>query len=625
MKNILKKFLYILLDVALSAIAMLAAFYLRFAGEIPETAMAVLPFHCGIAMTTFLFFSLCFRTYNSILDYVGFSDAFLEMGAVSGSVTVFFLMRIGNVLGASGSIAVIYGVLLYLLACGVRVVPRLLRWCKSRYAASTGEAKRVVIVGAGSTGSMLVKRLSGYADDRLYPVALIDDDKSKIGMRIGGVLVRGGVDKIAKVAENCNAEEIVMAIPSADSALVARVNAQGKKCGRPVKIFRNATDVDSFLAGDKKALKEVSIEDLLFRDVVKPDMRGVGQNFFNKVVMVTGGCGSIGSEICRQVLGYNCQKLIIFDISENGLFYLNEELKQRFDTSRYVLCIGSIRDKRRIKTIMQRYHPDIVLHAAAHKHVPMMELNPFEAIKNNVGGTKNLLECCTEEGVKKFLQISTDKAVNPTNIMGATKRITELLVQAMDGINGCEMVAVRFGNVLGSNGSVIPTFRAQIAEGGPVTVTHPDITRYFMTIPEAVSLVLLAQTQARGGELFVLDMGKPIRIADLAKDMIELSGFTPGKEIKIVYTGLRPGEKLQEELNLNTEEVDATSHDKIFVMRSHRYDGSYIAQQVESILQLAAAGSDEMRLRKDAFAFIDNANLEKHTLPNGGTTPLRGV
>ena len=242
----------------------------------------------------------------------------------------------------------------------------------------------------------------------------------------------------------------------------------------------------------------------------------------------------------------------------------------------------------------------------------MMEINPFEAVKNNIAGTKNLLECCVEEGVSKFLQISTDKAVNPTNIMGATKRVTELLVHRMNGMNGCEMVAVRFGNVLGSNGSVIPTFRRQIKEGGPVTVTHPDITRYFMTIREAVSLVLLAQTLAKGGELFVLDMGKPIKILDLAKDMIELSGYTVGRDIKIQFTGLRPGEKLYEELYLNTEEVDKTSQEKVFIMHSHNYDGDYIKEQVERILAIADEGADEAALRREIFAFIESENLERH-------------
>ena len=612
MKRTRKKLIFMVIDAAAAVFSLGAAFYLRYAGHIPAASYDILLKQCIIAAASFLVFSFFFGTYDSLLDYMGFSDAFLELGAVGASAVVFLILRFFDLLGVSGSITVIYAVLLFLSVCSVRILPRFRRWCESRYAVHTGRTKRVVIVGAGDTGSMLVKHLREDTEDGSYPVAMVDDDTAKVGMKLEGVSVRGTVDELERVVKACNADEIIIAIPSASAQLITRVNAQAVRCGKSVRIFHAAQDVGNFLVGDKRALREVSIEDLLFRDAIEPDMTPVERYFANKVVMVTGGCGSIGSEICRQVLRYNCRKLIVFDINENGLFYLNEELKQDFDASRYVLCVGSIRDKARMAAIMRRHHPDVVLHAAAHKHVPMMEINPFEAVKNNIAGTKNLLECCVEEGVSKFLQISTDKAVNPTNIMGATKRVTELLVHRMNGMNGCEMVAVRFGNVLGSNGSVIPTFRRQIKEGGPVTVTHPDITRYFMTIREAVSLVLLAQTLAKGGELFVLDMGKPIKILDLAKDMIELSGYTVGRDIKIQFTGLRPGEKLYEELYLNTEEVDKTSQEKVFIMHSHNYDGDYIKEQVERILAIADEGADEAALRREIFAFIESENLERH-------------
>ena len=414
----------------------------------------------------------------------------------------------------------------------------------------------------------------------------------------------GTINDVAHLAQEKHADELIIAIPSATEEQRSEIFQKCLEAHLPVRLFQSMIDMENYLAGDRKALKEVSIEDLLFRDSVKTDMTPVYAFLKGKTVLVTGGAGSIGSEICRQVLEHGCEKLIIFDIHENGMFALNEELKQRFDRSRYELCMGSVREKHRLEEVFAEWKPEIVFHAAAHKHVPMMEINPAEAVKNNVGGTLHVLQCCADHGVKRFVLISTDKAVNPTNVMGATKRLAELMVQMMNGRGGCEMAAVRFGNVLGSNGSVIPLFKKQIAEGGPVTVTHKDMRRYFMTIPEAVSLVLSAGVLAHGGELFVLDMGKPIRIYDLAETLVRLSGLEPGRDIEIKITGLRPGEKLFEELALDSESVDKTSHQKIFIVHTHRTDHARLALRIDTLLQTAAGQEDSPELRQQLFEAI---------------------
>ncbi len=356
-------------------------------------------------------------------------------------------------------------------------------------------------------------------------------------------------------------------------------------------------------SAEHSPLMSIADEDLLFRDSVKADMSAVSEYIRGKRVLVTGGAGSIGSEICRQVLEYGCSYLVAMDINENGLFYLRGDLLEDFSEDRFCVRVGSVRDKVRMDYLFARHNFDIVFHAAAHKHVPLMEENIFEAVKNNVFGTKNTIECCIEHKVGRFVLISTDKAVNPTNIMGATKRIAELLVRRYSGGGGCEMSAVRFGNVLGSNGSVIPSFRRQIESGGPVTVTHRDAMRYFMTVSEAVSLVLNAGMMANGGEIFILDMGKPVSIYELACNMIELAGLTPGKDIEIRFTGLRPGEKMFEELKLDSESCAGTTNDKIFVM--HTADPTEKTDADISRLEaLIAEDCGEQALRNAVFETI---------------------
>ena len=448
-----------------------------------------------------------------------------------------------------------------------------------------GKSLPAVIVGAGNVASVVIRRLMESPMEGFYPVALVDDDPQKIGRRVAGIPVADSIDGIARVCEKYRAKQIVIAIPSATEEQMTRIHRACTEAKLPIKVFQNVDAIEDYFRGNQNALRSISIEDLLFRDTVKTDMTPVYEFLRGKCVLVTGGVGSIGSEICRQVLSHGCKRLVIFDIYENGLFSINEELKEKYSTERYVLCVGSVRDSGRLTEIMETYHPDIVFHAAAHKHVPMMELNPMEAIKNNVFGTKCVMDACIQHNVKRFILISTDKAVNPTNIMGATKRMAELLVQCMNHPGNCEMAAVRFGNVLDSNGSVVPTFRRQIESGGPVTVTDREMRRYFMTIPEAVSLVLSAGTLAKGGEIFALDMGKPIRIYDLACTMIRLAGYEPERDIPIEIIGLRPGEKMFEEIVLEGERVDRTSNDQIFVMHGNRRSPENILSTVAKLRQ----------------------------------------
>ena len=441
-------------------------------------------------------------------------------------------------------------------------------------------ADPVVIYGAGETGTYLLKKINGHPEMNMRVVALMDDDASLHGRKIEGVKIVGGKDKLNDTITNMGVKQVVIAIPTAERETILGILDICKKHNCRPRRFGTIEESDS--EPKNMVMREINLEQLLHRNSVSLNMDVVENFIKDKVVLVTGGAGSIGSEICRQVLRFGCKKLVVVDFNENGLFFVDNEFKQNY-AGKFVVRLGSIRDRARITEIFDEFNPEIVFHAAAHKHVPMMEINPREAIKNNVMGTVNVCQVAIMHGVKKFITISTDKAVNPTNIMGASKRITELVMQMMDTVSDTDFAAVRFGNVLGSNGSVVPFFRDQIAKGGPVTVTHPEMRRYFMTIPEACQLVLEAGAMAKGGEIFVLDMGQPVLISDLAKDMIRLSGFEPDKDIKIIYTGLRPGEKLFEEISLADEDVDRTSNKKIMIMKPMAFDESWLASTIKEL------------------------------------------
>ena len=420
----------------------------------------------------------------------------------------------------------------------------------------------VLIVGAGSAGILFMNDLIN-SKHNYNVVGLIDDNELKIDSYISGKKVLGNRNDIKRICEEYEVEEIILAIPGAKPSARKEIIEMCTETKCKVKTMPN---IDQIIDRDLSSqIRNVNIEDLLARDQIILDDNGIKDIIYGKTIMVTGGGGSIGSELCRQVTKYKPELLVIVDIYENNAYDLQNELKTDFPNQNIEVLIASVRDMNRMEIIFDKYRPDVVFHAAAHKHVPLMEVSPGEAIKNNIYGTYNVAKCADKFGVEKFVMISTDKAVNPTNVMGATKRFCEFIVQSMQAISKTQFVSVRFGNVLGSNGSVIPLFKRQIEKGGPVTVTHKDITRFFMTIPEAAQLVIQAACFAKGGEIFVLDMGEPVKIYDLARKLIKLSGYEPDKEIEIKVTGLRDGEKLYEELLMSEEGLGKTAHSKIFI------------------------------------------------------------
>lgn len=449
----------------------------------------------------------------------------------------------------------------------------------------------VMIIGAGEAGNAIIKEIVTSNYSTMVIRCIIDDDKNKWGSFIQGIKVVGGRDKIIESADLYDVDEILLAIPSASPTQIRELL---EICKETNCKLRSLPGLYQLANGDVNVskLRDVEVEDLLGREPIRVDMDSILGYVQNKVVLVTGGGGSIGSELCRQIAAHKPSQLIVFDIYENNAYDLQQELKENFPELKLTVLIGSVRNTNRINSVFEIYHPDIVYHAAAHKHVPLMEDSPNEAVKNNVFGTWKTAMAAAENHAQKFVMISTDKAVNPTNIMGASKRICEMIVQTFNRHYETEFVAVRFGNVLGSNGSVIPLFKKQIAAGGPVTVTHPDIIRYFMTIPEAVSLVLQAGAYAKGGEIFVLDMGEPVKILDLAKNLIRLSGYRVDEDIKIVFTGLRPGEKLYEELLMKEEGLQDTDNRLIHIGRPIELDERLFFKQLKN---LEEASKEEVR------------------------------
>jgi FlaA1/EpsC-like NDP-sugar epimerase len=477
------------------------------------------------------------------------------------------------------TVHIIFFILSVVSLGGVRFLYRILKEDRSNL--ENGESpKKLLIIGAGDAGALLIKEIRKHKALNYDVVGIIDDDVTKKGKLINGIKVLGDRNKIRSACYENKVEEIILAIPSTDLDTKKQIINICKDTECKLKTLPGIYEmIDGNMNFSK--LRDVNIEDLLGREEVKLNSENINKYIKDKTILVTGGGGSIGSELCRQIAKFNPKKLLILDIYENNAYDLQMELNYSFPELNKEVIIASIRDEKRMRDIFDKYKPEVVFHAAAHKHVPLMEDNPAEAIKNNVIGTYNVVKCSHEYGVKKFVQISTDKAVNPTNIMGATKRFCEIMIQAYDAISSTEYVAVRFGNVLGSNGSVIPLFKKQIAHGGPVTVTDPEINRFFMTIPEAAQLVIQAGAMARGGEIFVLDMGEPVKIADLAKDLITLSGYKPDVDIKIKYTGLRPGEKLYEELLMNEVALTSTEHKKIFVEKPMINSIEFVEKSIE--------------------------------------------
>jgi FlaA1/EpsC-like NDP-sugar epimerase len=531
-----------------------------------------------------------FRMYHSLWQYASIAELYKIVEAcIVAEVTYLALSAIlGKMMPRSCYFTSC--VFLTVAMCASRFMYRIIRTFLQHYR-HTAEQINIMLIGAGEAGSVLMREIanSRYLDNSKV-VAIIDDDPKKVGKFIRGVKVVGNRNNIKEYARYYDVDEIIFAIPSASTKTKREILNICKETSCNLKIVPG---VYQMMDGEVNVsdIRNVDVTDLLGRDPIKVDLESIMGYISGKTVLVTGGGGSIGSELCRQLVKHGLERLIIFDIYENNAYDIQQELRRDYPQADVVTLIGSVRNESRLEWVFDTYKPDIVYHAAAHKHVPLMEDSPNEAVKNNVIGTLNVARMADKYHVKRFVMISTDKAVNPTNVMGATKRICEMIIQYYNEISATEFVAVRFGNVLGSNGSVIPLFKKQIAEGGPVTVTHPDIIRYFMTIPEAVSLVIQAGAYAKGGEIFILDMGEPVKIDDLAKNLIRLSGYTLGVDMEIKYTGLRPGEKLYEELLMDEEGLQDTANKLIHIGKPIEFDKDGFEEKLEKIKEVAYSES----------------------------------
>ena len=558
-----------------------------------------------------------FDCYNSVWKYAGRVEFFkfiLAYFASFGIIMLFkVIMNVAFDFQLWSPLALMY--LLFSAICSgvTRFINGIMNYILyvRRLVGGKGDyaARRTVVIGAGYMGSLIINRFINNPQDGYFPVAFIDDDPDKQDKKIYGIKVEGGMDKLGETVAKYRAQAIVIAIMKLSKSQLRSIYERCSKFNIPIKVMPEMTNASDMSKQPTLSLRDLKIEELLGRDEFRVRDELMNSAVKDKVVMVTGGAGSIGSELCRQALKYGCRHLVVFDMHENGMFFLNEEFKSQF-AGRYSLVIGTVRERDKLRETLALYSPEIVFHAAAYKHVPMMEIAPTEAIKNNVFGTLNTIEECESAGVKRFVLVSTDKAVNPANVMGASKRLAEMVIQTRGKVFNMQMAAVRFGNVLGSNGSVIPIFLKQIKEGGPITLTDRNIKRYFMTIPEAVRLVMQTAALASGGEVFVLDMGEPVYIYDLACDLIRINGLVPEKDIAIKVTGLRPGEKLFEELRYDKETVDKTMHEGIFVTRLEKIDNEKFDAQLKKLKE-SAFSEDERTTEKTIFEIVPSEFRDK--------------
>jgi len=580
-------------DVAMIPLAWIGAYWLRFNLErIPEEfwsqALSILPLLLVAQTSTFAAFGL-YRgiwRFASVPDLIRIGKAVL-VGMLVAAMVAFIVTRLQDV---PRSVFPLYSILLALFVGG----PRLLyRWHKD-HRLILGRGKRVLVVGAGSGGEMLVRDLLRAPGGEFQPVAFVDDDSQKRGKEIHGFRVLGPVESIPELVQAHAIDLAMIAIPSAKAKDMRRIVQACERAGIPFRTLPGTQDIASGRA-TVQTLREVSIDDLLGREPVRLDWEAIGSGLNGRTVLVTGGGGSIGSELCRQIARLEPRRLVVFESSEFNLYQIERELRERIPHLEVAAYLGDVTDPQAVEQAFRKCQPEVVFHAAAYKHVPMLEGMVRSAVRNNVLGTRCVADAADRHGVATFVLISTDKAVNPTNVMGATKRMAEIYCQNLGARSETRFITVRFGNVLGSAGSVVPLFREQIARGGPVTVTHPEVTRYFMTIPEACQLIMQAGVMGEGGEIFVLDMGEPIKISYLAEQMIRLAGKVPGEDVEITYTGLRPGEKLYEELFHEKETLVGTGHDKILLARVREVAWSELQRQIEE-LEAGVQRCDEKRL-----------------------------
>lgn len=591
MKEIIKKnrnVLLILIDILIIISCYIASiFFLNIhIDNIKMLAMQIL-----IVVIIYQIFLNIFRMYQNMMryevgkDYIKYIiSAFLSMIISSIVYKAFSLEYINLKVNVLSGVLIAGTFVMYRLA-GRSILSRKMSKYEKINKNQDNKANNLLIIGAGMGAREIIIAIKNNMRDKYNIVGIIDDDISKINHYILGIKVLGTRYDIPKIAKEKNVDLIFFAINKIDAVSRRKILEICQETGVKTRVLPTTEEVIN-KQGAMNSLRDVQIEDLLGRDPVHLDNKNINSLIKNKTVLVTGGGGSIGSELCRQIVKYDPKRLVILDIYENNLYDIEMELRAEYPKLNLEAIVASVRDKARLNNVFETYKPEIVFHAAAHKHVPLMEKSPLEAIHNNVFGTYNVVNCADEYGVEKFVLISTDKAVNPTNIMGASKRVCEMIVQAKNKVSKTEYVAVRFGNVLGSNGSVIPLFKKQIERGGPVTVTHKDITRFFMTIPEAVQLILQAVTYAKGGEIFVLDMGEPVKIYDLAVSLIKLLGYEPNVDIPIEITGLRPGEKLYEEILMSEEGLTSTKHDKIFISKPMHMEMTELEEKLNILKEL---------------------------------------
>lgn len=604
----------VLADLILINLSAFLALYIRFEFDFRQlyatTFLRDMLIYAGInSACTILIFHIL-KLYNSLWEFASVSELVrITLGCFFSAV--FYMVGMFMLhLTVPRSFPAIYMLILCLLCGALRLSYRCVR--RTRAGLRSEGEKRTMLIGGGQAGAIALREFQTSPRSENKVVCIIDDSPNKVGSYLRGVKIVGGRSSIPAMAEKYDVDEIVLAIPSASRQEKLQILSY---CHNTSCTLRTLPGICQLANGEVRIeqIREVDIEDLLGRETVKIDLDEVAAYITGKTVLVTGG-GSIGSELCRQAAAQRPKRLIIFDIYENNAYDIQMELRRTHPELDLVVLIGSVRDRERVMQVFDRYRPDLVCHAAAHKHVPLMETSPFEAIKNNVFGTYNVAQAADRFGTQRFILISTDKAVNPTNVMGASKRLCEMIVQMINDRSATEYVAVRFGNVLGSAGSVIPLFRKQIRSGGPVTVTDKRVIRYFMTIPEAVQLIFQAGAYARGGEIFVLDMGEPVRIDDLARNMIRLSGFEPDVDIPIVYTGLRPGEKLYEELLLSGEGMQKTKNDLIYIGHEIAFDPAAFEENL--MLLRAIPESDEPALRAKLRELVPTFHA-----PDGQTLP----
>ncbi|MCF8002419.1 MAG: polysaccharide biosynthesis protein [Halanaerobiales bacterium] len=577
-----KKPYLIIIDIFLINLALLFSYILRF----DRNFLSHLEYEFFIAITIFGLIALYITNmYNKIWHYASIAElkAIMKTSLIINAFFIVYLYFF--MISFSRSVVIINLVLDVFALGGTRFLLRLLKgyYMKNK---SNKPQKNILVVGAGDAGDLLIREYQKHPELGKNIIGVIDDDKSKHGLEIHGIKVLGERNIIPDVIDEYDVEEVVIAIPSAKGKEIKDIYNLSKK--EDVKV-KTVPSIHEIIDGqfNVNQVREVQVEDLLKREQVNLIEDEISGYLSNKIIFITGGAGSIGSELCRQSAKFKPEKIIIFDINENDSYFLKRELNENFPNLDTEVEIGSIRDRKKVFNSISKHKPNVIFHAAAHKHVPLMENNPEEAVKNNIFGTKNLIEAADQNQVKRFILISTDKAVNPTNVMGATKRVAEMFVQSYSKKSNTKYMAVRFGNVLGSKGSVIPIFKKQIKNGGPITVTHPKVRRYFMTIPEAAQLVIQSGAIGNGGEVFILDMGEPIKIIELARDLIKLSGYQEGVDINIEITGLRPGEKMYEEILLDTEDDISTKHEKIYISNLNCLEENEFIENINNLEVLA--------------------------------------